>query len=449
MYNYTMFQSSVLTSFKRLSIIFLDIVAFLVSIWLALSVRDFSPVEYQKYFDHLVAFSPVVLFAVGAFFVSNLYEDDLYLLRQKTIYRISWSYLFITFIAVAIFYTYPYQGITPKSILFLFVVFSSILIIAIRFSLVRLFLRTKPLRACLIATGRESDDVYVHVNTYAHIPIHFDDLVPLETSAQYFRMHAKDHFDCIVINTKRHLGEELQELLFERVKQGTLIIDETHVYETLFRKVELSDANYRVFFEPLSSSKKIFIAWKRLVDICVAIPLAFVSIVLIVLAAVCIKLEDRGPVFITQIRLGKFGKRISLFKLRTMTHSDAGKWLQENDNQNKVTRVGYFLRKSRIDELPQLWNILKGELSLIGPRPDLEGFVSRLEEAIPYYNLRYTVTPGLSGWAQINQEKPPQSVEETRERLAYDLYYVKYRSVGLDLYIGFKTIKTLLSRTGM
>ncbi len=428
---------------------FLDVAALFIAIWLALSARDFSIVSYQKYLDHVIAFSPIVLFSIAAFFVSNLYEDDLYLVRQRTMYRIASSFVFITFVAVGIFYTYPYQGITPKSILFLFVVFGASFITLIRFSLVPLFLRTKTLRACLIATGPESDDVYAHVNTYAHIPIHFDDLVPLETSAQYLRIHTKDHFDCVVINTKRHLGEELQELLFEKVKQGTLIIDETHLYETLFKKVELSDANYRVFFEPLSSSKKIFIAWKRLVDICVAIPLSFVSVVLIVLAAVCIKLEDRGPVFITQIRLGKFGKRISLFKLRTMTQSDTGKWLKESDNQNKVTRVGYFLRKSRIDELPQLWNILKGELSLIGPRPDLEGFVSRLEEAIPYYNLRYTVTPGLSGWAQINQEKPPQSVEETRERLAYDLYYVKYRSMGLDLYIGFKTIKTLLSRTGM
>ncbi len=444
-----MFQSSVLTSFKKLFIVFLDVLVLLVSIWLALSVRDFSPVEFQKYFDHIIAFSPIVLFSLGAFFISNLYEDDLYLLRQKTLYRIVSSYVFITFVAVGIFYTYPYQGITPKSILFLFVVFSAVFIVLIRSTLVPLFLRTKTLRAFLIATGSESDDVYVHVNKHQHVPLQFDDLVPLATAAQYLRLHQDDYFDCIVVNTRRHLGEELQELLFEKVKQGTLIIDEAYLYETLFKRVELSDANYRVFFEPVSSSKKIFIAWKRLVDICVAIPLALVSIVFIVLAAVCIKLEGRGPIFITQTRLGKFGKRIKLFKLRTMTQSDAGKWLKESDNQNKVTKVGYFLRKSRIDELPQLWNILKGELSLIGPRPDLEGFVSRLEEAIPYYNLRYTVTPGLSGWAQINQEKPPQSVEETRERLAYDLYYVKYRSIALDLYIGFKTIKTLLSRTGM
>lgn len=444
-----MFQSSVLTPFKKLLILFLDLSVFLGAIWLALSLRTFSLEESGSFLNHVIAFIPVLVLAIAAFFVSSLYEDDLFLLRQKTLYRISISYVFIALGAVTLFYSYPYQGVTPKSILALFFIFAFFGTLFIRYFIAPLFLRARTLRACLIATGPESDDVYIHVNKHAHIPIEFTDLVPLSTSADFLRLHNKDHFDCIVVNTKRHLGEDLQELLFERVKDGTLIIDETHLYEMVFKKVELSDANYRAFFEPLSSSKKLFLVWKRFIDILVSIPLVVPSTILVFIAAICVKIEDRGPIFIAQTRLGKFGKRIKLWKMRTMTRSDAGKWLKESGNENKVTKVGYFLRKSRIDELPQLWNILKGDLSLIGPRPDLEGFVSRLEEAIPYYNLRYTVTPGLSGWAQINQEKPPQSVEETRERLAYDLYYVKYRSIGLDLYIGFKTIKTLLSRTGM
>lgn len=444
-----MFQSSVLTPLKKALLLFFDVGIFLVAIWLALVARNFSSVEYEVYINHVIAFIPVLILIFGAFFVSNLYEDDLFILRQKTLYRISISFIFIALGAVTLFYTYPYQGVTPKSILFLFFVFAFLGTVFIRYFIAPLFLRTHTLRAFLIATGPESDDVYVQVNKYAHIPIEFSDLVPLTTGVEYLKLHKYDHFECIVVNTKRHLGEELQELLFEKVKQGTLIIDEAHLYEMIFRKVELSDANYRSFFEPLASSKKIFLVWKRLIDIFVSIPLAIPSIVLVFLAAICIKLEDRGPIFISQTRLGKFGKRITLWKMRTMTQSDAGKWLHDPDNQNKVTKVGYFLRKSRIDELPQLWSILKGDLSLIGPRPDQEGFVALLEQAIPYYSLRYTVTPGLSGWAQINQEKPPQSIEETRERLAYDLYYIKYRSIGLDLYIGFKTIKTLLSRTGM
>jgi len=132
-----------------------------------------------------------------------------------------------------------------------------------------------------------------------------------------------------------------------------------------------------------------------------------------------------------------------------MNRTDGGRWVAEADNDNKVTRVGYFLRKSRIDELPQVWSVLKGDLSLIGPRWDIKGLKDTLEKQIPYYGIRTIVKPGLSGWAQVNQEKPPQSLEETKARLSYDLYYIKNRSLGLDIQIALKTIKTLLSLVGM
>jgi len=122
-------------------------------------------------------------------------------------------------------------------------------------------------------------------------------------------------------------------------------------------------------------------------------------------------------------------------------------WLSENTL--KVTRVGYFLRKSRIDELPQLINVIRGDISLIGPRPDIVGLGERLVNEIPYYMTRYAVLPGLSGWAQIEQRKPPQSLSETELRFSYDLFYVKNRSLLLDIRIALRTIKTLLSRTGM
>lgn len=118
------------------------------------------------------------------------------------------------------------------------------------------------------------------------------------------------------------------------------------------------------------------------------------------------------------------------------------------DNDKRITRVGSFLRKSRIDELPQLWNVLRGDISLIGPRPDIYDLGQELAHNIPYYTVRSTIKPGLSGWAQISQDLPPQSLEETKLRLAYDLYYVKNRSIVLDGQIIIKTIRTLLSRGG-
>jgi lipopolysaccharide/colanic/teichoic acid biosynthesis glycosyltransferase len=150
---------------------------------------------------------------------------------------------------------------------------------------------------------------------------------------------------------------------------------------------------------------------------------------------------------IKQKRIGVNGKIFNIYKFRSMTRSDGGQWLPESEN--KVTKVGMFIRKTRIDELPQALSVILGDMSLIGPRADIIDLGERLQKEIPYYSIRTAIKPGLSGWAQVNQEKPPQSVEETKIRLSYDLYYIKYRSLSLDLLITLRTIKTLLSREGM
>ncbi len=138
-----------------------------------------------------------------------------------------------------------------------------------------------------------------------------------------------------------------------------------------------------------------------------------------------------------------------VYKLRSMRFSDNGKW--NGEGENKVTRVGNFLRKTSLDEFPQFINILKGELSLIGPRNDIKDLGARLGAAIPYYNIRYIVPPGITGWAQINQQYEqgsisPQSMEETKVRLAYDFYYIKNRSLVLDVVIALKTAKRMFFR---
>ena len=186
---------------------------------------------------------------------------------------------------------------------------------------------------------------------------------------------------------------------------------------------------------------------KKVGDIVLSIPVAIVFFILSPFVYIAIKLDDKGDVFISQKRIGKDNKLIHIYKYRSMTQNDGGVWLPENDN--KVTRVGYFLRKSRIDELPQVLSVLKGDMSFVGPRPDIIDLGNRLEKDIPYYTIRNVIKPGLSGWAQVNQEKPPQSVEETKIRLSYDLYYIQNRSLGLDIKIVLRTIKTLLSRVGM
>ena len=199
----------------------------------------------------------------------------------------------------------------------------------------------------------------------------------------------------------------LYNLIFSQVK----FIDLYKVYEEIFDRVPLSLVGYNWFLENISFSSHVAYDFlKRLMDITISFALGVISLVLYPFVALAIKLGDGGPVFIVQERIGQGNRIMKLYKFRSMMKNDSGKWIPDNE-ENKVTKVGYHLRKTRIDELPQLWNVLKGDLSLIGPRPDIIDLGRKLAHEIPYYTVRNLIKPGLSGWAQIKQDTPPQSLE--------------------------------------
>ena len=170
---------------------------------------------------------------------------------------------------------------------------------------------------------------------------------------------------------------------------------------------------------------------------------------LMLFASLLIKLDSRGPVLYRQDRMGQSGREFSLLKFRSMLNDaeehSGPTWAQENDP--RVTRIGWILRKLRIDELPQLFNVFRGEMSFVGPRPERKHFVRQLEEKIPYYGLRMTVRPGITGWAQV--EHPYGATEEdAREKLKYDLYYIKNGNLIFDLWVALRTVTVVLSASG-
>jgi lipopolysaccharide/colanic/teichoic acid biosynthesis glycosyltransferase len=168
------------------------------------------------------------------------------------------------------------------------------------------------------------------------------------------------------------------------------------------------------------------------------------------LVALAIRIDSRGPVLFRQARIGHAGKRITVYKFRTMrpvTIEDARQSAMTADNDDRITRIGHFLRKTRIDELPQMFNILKWEMSWIGPRPEAEVLSVWYTSELPFYRYRHVVKPGISGWAQVSQGHVAE-VAEVHEKLQYDFYYIKYFSPWLDLLILFRTIKTMASGFG-
>jgi exopolysaccharide biosynthesis polyprenyl glycosylphosphotransferase len=180
--------------------------------------------------------------------------------------------------------------------------------------------------------------------------------------------------------------------------------------------------------------------------------IAFVGLLLFLpffpFVALAIKLSSKGPIFFSQTRVGYENQNFMVHKFRTMfvdAEAKGARWATKDDP--RVTRLGGFLRKTRIDEIPQLWNVLRGEMSFVGPRPERPEFTSWLAQEIPFYNLRHMVRPGLTGWAQVRYGYGA-TLAESREKLSYDLYYLKHKSMGLDLLIMFETIKTIVRRRG-
>jgi sugar transferase (PEP-CTERM system associated) len=245
-------------------------------------------------------------------------------------------------------------------------------------------------------------------------------------------------------------GPDAHPALMDNKLRGTPVFSDLSFQEHHLGRIELDaiDARWLLFSDGFQNGM-LSRAVKRVFDIAIGLLLIVVTLPLMLVTAALIKLDSRGPVFYRQERTGLHGKTFTLFKFRSMALDAevAGKpqWAQKRDP--RITRVGAFIRASRIDELPQLFNVLRGEMSMIGPRPERPIFVEELAKVIPFYNHRGYVKPGLTGWAQVNYPYGA-SVEDAREKLAYDLYYVKNCGVLLDMVILLSTVRVILFREG-
>ena len=240
-----------------------------------------------------------------------------------------------------------------------------------------------------------------------------------------------------------------KELLNCRV-EGIKVIEGNTFYEMLTGKVIVKQLHpsWLIFSEGFQKSR-LRLLGKRIGDLIISFLMLIVLLPLIIITAVLIKLDSKGPVFFSQERLGEKRKKYLMHKFRSMV-TDAEKecgpvWATDDDC--RITRVGRIIRKFRIDEIPQLWNVLKGEMSFVGPRPEREFFVRDLEKEIPFYGIRFTVKPGLTGWAQVCYNYGA-SLEDAFEKLNYELFYIKNMSPWMDLLIIMRTIKIVLFGKG-
>ena len=232
--------------------------------------------------------------------------------------------------------------------------------------------------------------------------------------------------------------------------RGLRVQDGVEVYEAITGKVPTESVRLSwLLFSPGCHSSSFHLAYKRAASILVSIAGLILTLPLLPFILLAIRLTSSGPVLYRQRRVGRDGVEFNCYKFRSMradAEADTGPtWALDNDP--RITPVGKFLRLSRLDEIPQLWNVLRGDMSLVGPRPERPEFVRAFGRVIPYYHLRHTVRPGITGWAQV-RHKYASSVEDVKEKLRYDLFYIKNMSIGLDLLVFFQTIKVILLSRG-
>ena len=242
---------------------------------------------------------------------------------------------------------------------------------------------------------------------------------------------------------------DIIDVFYKASKRNVQFINLATAYEEILKKVPLEAVNQLWFLENISrGQKRLYEFLKRASDLILAVVGGTVLLILFPFVALGIKFGSVGPIFYRQRRVGKGGKLFEVIKFRTMVQDaeqNGAVWAQKQDP--RVTKFGKFMRKTRIDELPQVISILKGEMSIVGPRAERPEFVEKLKKQIPFYEERLLIRPGLSGWAQINYGKDLDS-NDTKEKLQYDLYYIKNRSFTIDMAVGWKPIKTVLSATG-
>ena len=270
------------------------------------------------------------------------------------------------------------------------------------------------------------------------------------TPADIDRLIAEHHIDRIVVGLSDRRGKLPVEELLRAKMAGIRVEDATTTYERVTGKILIDDLrpSWLIFSDGFRVSRLTRLM-KRAFDLTLALILGVFTLPLMLLTALLVMLEDGRPVLYRQERVGENGRTFVLSKFRSM-RKDAEKGgtpMWASDGDNRVTRVGRFIRKTRLDELPQLWNVVRGDMSFVGPRPERPFFVEQLAKDIPFYQQRHAVKPGLTGWAQVKY-RYGSSREDAMEKLRYDLYYIKHLSVVFDLTIVFDTVKVVLFRKG-
>ena len=433
-----------------------DVVVFYVALWVTLLLRNLSIPEFDYFRNHLFPFSLSFAIWLLVFFIAGLYDRKTIVFRKKLLSSLWRAQFSNSIITVILFYFIPYFSVNPRTNMFINLVITLILISVWRSFVSSRIYSQRGESTLVIGEGRSVTELKDALNQQPQFGMNVinpggsDTDVIRANSTHVVEFVKQKNVRIVILNLSDGdidpIASDLYKLLFTKVE----FLDFVNVYEEVFGREPLDLLHDKWFLQNISLNPKPFYTLlKRLLDLVISIPFFTLSLFVYPFVILAQQAETRGPLFYKAMRVGQGNVLIPIIKFRSMTGVDADK--PDFKTEHEVTRVGRFLRRFDIDETPQIWSVIKGDMSLIGPRSEFPALVNYYASKIPFYNVRHTVTPGISGWAQINDYAVPREkvdVEMTMRKLSYDLYYIKNRSFILDLKIALKTIKTLLSRVG-
>jgi sugar transferase (PEP-CTERM system associated) len=410
------------------------------------------------YEDGLLKIATITILTLLLSYYFDLYEPQRISGRWEIYFRLLLVLSVLSFALAGIVYFFPDSDIGPN-VLVLGVSVLAIFLVIWRWAYERI--KALPMfreRVFVLGNGERARGVIetLHNRRDAGMEVvnversqTFD--TPIEGFAADLRAcrEMKAGIDRVIIAMEERRGAmPLRELLELRLN-GVVIEESSTLMERLMGKLPLDGLNpssliFTSGFHVKTSQQIV----RRLVSITVSLIGLTICLPFIPFIILAVRLSSPGPIFFRQTRVGLRGRPFSVIKFRTMRKDAEEKgavWAKKNDP--RVTPLGRFMRQTRLDEIPQLWNVLRGEMGFVGPRPERPEFVKWLSSEIPFYDLRHMIRPGITGWAQVRYQYGA-SLEETKQKLEYDLYYIKHLSLGLDLLIMFETIKTIILRRG-
>lgn len=423
-----------------------DIIIFYLSLLGTLFIWSPKNFGWKILSIHLFPFSLLLLIWLVIFYIFGFY--DLSLLKTKVSFyaRISIGLGIALITGVIFFYLFPFFGISPKTNLLLDTIFFGTLSVGWRKIFYSLSSSHFQNTTAIIGKNQQAKELARTIQENPHLGYKMLGFINPKTNILH--QIEKDKIETIIIAENIEQNPNLAKNIYKCLSLRVNFIDLSRAYEIICEKIPISFVTQSWFLENIrEKDKEITDKIKRLIDIVSAVLILVFTLPIWPLIMIAIKIEDNGPIFYLQKRIGKRKTPFLLIKFRSM-RKDAEKktgavWAKKDDP--RITKVGSFLRESHLDEIPQMINILKGDISLVGPRPERPEFITKLEKKIPYYHLRHLIKPGFTGWAQIKFSYA-RSISDSFEKFQYDLYYLKNRSITLDIQVLLKTLNILFPK---